>query len=221
MRARARRRKALNDAQGFLHVRPSTASSAAAIRHRRSPPPRCNRRPRASSVIPPSAPCDWRSSYMKVFSARAPSVSSRICVRTRWSAVDAVRECAKSSPGIRQGSRGRRAPHLQDQVAHAQEAHEAIRPTSAAVLPSQLDGKVDPDQQTVRAHLETRRRVRWRTLFDTVAVDMQPSKQSGGRYRGRPSCANGSTMIKPGYMAVYQEHVDDGKPENENDRILP
>jgi DNA topoisomerase-1 len=28
-------------------------------------------------------------------------------------------------------------------------------------------------------------------------------------------------MIKPGYMAVYQEDVDDGKPENENDRILP
>ena len=33
--------------------------------------------------------------------------------------------------------------------------------------------------------------------------------------------ANGSTLVKPGYMAVYQEDVDDGKPENENDRILP
>ncbi len=33
--------------------------------------------------------------------------------------------------------------------------------------------------------------------------------------------ANGSTLIKPGYIAVYQEDVDDGKPENENDRILP
>jgi DNA topoisomerase I len=65
-------------------------------------------------------------------------------------------------------------------------------------------------------------------LFDTVAVDMLPSKQSeaagsasaeiAGRHVLR---ANGSTLVKPGYMAVYQEDVDDGKPENENDRILP
>jgi DNA topoisomerase-1 len=33
--------------------------------------------------------------------------------------------------------------------------------------------------------------------------------------------ANGSTLVKPGYMAVYQEDVDDAKPENESDRILP
>ncbi len=36
------------------------------------------------------------------------------------------------------------------------------------------------------------------------------------------SCApTARRMVKPGYMAVYQEDVDDGKPENENDRILP
>jgi DNA topoisomerase-1 len=54
---------------------------------------------------------------------------------------------------------------------------------------------------------------------------MVPSTQSegkGGDAGGRHVLrANGSTLVKPGYMAVYQEDVDDSKPENENDRILP
>ena len=113
---------------------------------------------------------------------------------------------------------------------NAQEAHEAIRPTSAAVLPSKLEGKVDPDQYKLYA-LIWKRAVASQmahALFDTVAVDMLPSKQSegasgnGADIPGRHVLrANGSTLVKPGYMAVYQEDVDDGKPENENDRILP
>ena len=63
-------------------------------------------------------------------------------------------------------------------------------------------------------------------LFDTVAVDMVPStfsERSGAENHGAAGGrtvlrANGSTLIKPGYIAVYQEDVDDGKPENENDR---
>jgi len=111
---------------------------------------------------------------------------------------------------------------------NAQEAHEAIRPTSAAVLPSKLEGKVDPDQYKLYA-LIWKRAVASQmahALFDTVAVDMVPSKQAeagnGAAAAGRHTLrANGSTLVKPGYMAVYQEDVDDGKPENENDRILP
>jgi len=111
---------------------------------------------------------------------------------------------------------------------NAQEAHEAIRPTSAAVLPSKLEGKVDPDQYKLYA-LIWKRAVASQmahALFDTVAVDMVPSKQAEGGANGAGTGrhvlrANGSTLVKPGYMAVYQEDVDDGKPENENDRILP
>ena len=110
---------------------------------------------------------------------------------------------------------------------NAQEAHEAIRPTSAAILPSRVEGKIDPDQYKLYA-LIWKRAVASQmahALFDTVAVDMMPSKQprpatthAASRHVLR---ANGSTLIKPGYIAVYQEDVDDGKPENENDRILP
>jgi len=107
---------------------------------------------------------------------------------------------------------------------NAQEAHEAIRPTSAAILPSRVEGKIDPDQYKLYA-LIWKRAVASQmahALFDTVAVDMVPSQQAGVAADARTTLrANGSTLIKPGYIAVYQEDVDDGKPENENDRILP
>jgi DNA topoisomerase-1 len=102
---------------------------------------------------------------------------------------------------------------------NAQEAHEAIRPTSAAILPSRVEGKIDPDQFKLYSLVWKRAMASQmaHALFDTVAVDMVPSqKPNGATLR-----ANGSTLVKPGYMAVYQEDVDDGKPENENDRILP
>src|ERR1043165_6916659 len=107
---------------------------------------------------------------------------------------------------------------------NAQEAHEAIRPTSAAILPSRVEGKIDPDQYKLYALIWKRAMASQmaHALFDTVAVDMVPSTQAEGTTAGRHVLrANGSTLVKPGYMAVYQEDVDDGKPENENDRILP
>jgi DNA topoisomerase-1 len=107
---------------------------------------------------------------------------------------------------------------------NAQEAHEAIRPTSAAILPSKVEGKIDPDQYKLYALIWKRAVASQMShaLFDTVAVDMVPSSQTGTDGAARTALrANGSTLVKPGYMAVYQEDVDDGKPENENDRILP
>src|SRR6185369_13729132 len=94
---------------------------------------------------------------------------------------------------------------------------------------SKLEGKIDPDQFKLYA-LIWKRAVACQmahALFDTVAVDMVPSTHSekSGAGQDHPARttlrANGSTLIKPGYMAVYQEDVDDGKPENESDRILP
>jgi DNA topoisomerase I len=117
---------------------------------------------------------------------------------------------------------------------NAQEAHEAIRPTSAAILPSRVEGKIEADQFKLYALIWKRAMASQmaHALFDTVAVDMLPSKQAEaatpageGELPAVPNRhvlrANGSTLVKPGYMAVYQEDVDDGKPENENDRILP
>jgi DNA topoisomerase-1 len=111
---------------------------------------------------------------------------------------------------------------------NAQEAHEAIRPTSAAVLPSRLDGKIDPDQFKLYSLIWKRAVASQMShaLYDTVAVDMVPSTQSETGGAGQAGAArtvlraNGSTLIKPGFMAVYHEDVDDAKTD-ENDRILP
>ncbi len=165
---------------------------------------------------------------MKVsISAKAPSASSPTCAPTRVNlAVDAVREMRE----VIAQEYGKEAVAEEPRIyktksRNAQEAHEAIRPTSAAILPSQVEGKIDPDQFKLYA-LIWKRAVASQmahALFDTVAVDMVPSKQAeAGNGAGRHVLrANGSTLVKPGYMAVYQEDVDDGKPENENDRILP
>ena len=55
-------------------------------------------------------------------------------------------------------------------------------------------------------------------VFDTVAVDML----AGSRRRRRAHVlrANGSTLVKPGYIAVYQEGRDDAV-QDDTDHVLP
>lgn len=102
---------------------------------------------------------------------------------------------------------------------NAQEAHEAIRPTSAAIVPGLIESKLDGDQFRLYSLI-------WkRTLacqmapavFDTVAVDMLAGPDGPKRHVLR---ANGSTLIKPGYISVYQEGVDDAV-QDDSDHVLP
>jgi DNA topoisomerase-1 len=102
---------------------------------------------------------------------------------------------------------------------NAQEAHEAIRPTTAGILPSDIEKKIDADQYRLYA-LIWKRTVACQmapAVFDTVAVDMLAGKDGPGRHLLR---ANGSTLVKPGYIAVYQEGVDDAV-QDDSDHVLP
>ena len=101
---------------------------------------------------------------------------------------------------------------------NAQEAHEAVRPTSSARTPESLTGKVEPDElklytliwrRAVASQMEA-------AVFDTVAVDLSAGK--GNTFR-----ANGSTLVKPGFLAVYRESFDDVtlNPDDDENRILP
>ena len=99
---------------------------------------------------------------------------------------------------------------------NAQEAHEAIRPTSAARTPEQLAGRLDPDQHKLYT-LIWRRAVASQmeaAVFDTVAVDLAAGP--GNAFR-----ANGSTLVTPGFLAVYRESFDDATLDDEDDRRLP
>ncbi|HUL47444.1 MAG TPA: DNA topoisomerase I [Steroidobacteraceae bacterium] len=102
---------------------------------------------------------------------------------------------------------------------NAQEAHEAIRPTSAAITPADVEGKIEDDLYRLYS-LIWKRAVASQmahAIFDTVAVDLLAGPDGPQRHLLR---ANGSTLVKPGYMSVYQEGSDDQKTD-EGDHVLP
>ncbi|HVH84670.1 MAG TPA: type I DNA topoisomerase, partial [Steroidobacteraceae bacterium] len=102
---------------------------------------------------------------------------------------------------------------------NAQEAHEAIRPTSAAITPADVEGKIEDDLYRLYALIWKRAVASQMShaLFDTVAVDLLAGPDGPERHLLR---ANGSTLVKPGYMSVYQEDSDDPKTD-EGDHVLP
>jgi DNA topoisomerase-1 len=102
---------------------------------------------------------------------------------------------------------------------NAQEAHEAIRPTSASIVPADIERYLEADQFKLYA-LIWKRAVACQmahALFDTVAVDILAGADGAQRHVLR---ANGSTLVKPGYIAVYQEGRDDAT-DDESDQVLP
>ena len=113
----------LRDDAASFRVSRSSASRTAARRTRRSAPPRCSRRPPASSGSPPSTRCRWRSGCTR-------TATSPICGPTRSSSrrprstPPASRPASSTAPST---CRTRRATYA-SKVKNAQEAHEAIRP---------------------------------------------------------------------------------------------
>jgi DNA topoisomerase-1 len=102
---------------------------------------------------------------------------------------------------------------------NAQEAHEAIRPTAANVLPADIEKKLESDQFRLYS-LIWKRTVACQmapAIFDTVAVDMLAGEDGPQRTVLR---ANGSTLVKPGYISVYQEGMDD-VVQDDSDHVLP
>lgn len=99
---------------------------------------------------------------------------------------------------------------------NAQEAHEAIRPTSIRRIPEMVQSALTADQyklysliwkRTVACQMED-------ALLDTVAVDL--SCGEGNTFR-----ANGSTVTFLGFLSVYEEGRDDGKEDDGEGTLLP
>src|SRR5262249_61118744 len=101
---------------------------------------------------------------------------------------------------------------------NAQEAHEAIRPTSAAITPADVEGKIEDDLYRLYALIWKRAVASQMShaVFDTVAVDLLAGPDGPQRHLLR---ANGSTPVKPGYIAGYQEGRDDAKADD-TDHVL-
>lgn len=99
---------------------------------------------------------------------------------------------------------------------NAQEAHEAIRPTAADQLPEAIKDHLTADQFKLY-DLIWKRTIACQMIhatIDTVGVDFQCGE-------GNVLRATGSTVAHAGFMAVYQESLDDSKGEGEDTMILP
>ncbi len=99
---------------------------------------------------------------------------------------------------------------------NAQEAHEAIRPTSVRHIPEDIKDKLNPDQFALY-QLIWKRTMACQMIhatLDTVSVEL-------GCGDGNSFRASGSTIKFPGFMSVYMEGSDDAKTEDNTEKLLP
>lgn len=99
---------------------------------------------------------------------------------------------------------------------NAQEAHEAVRPTSVTRVPDEIKDLLSADQFKLYS-LIWKRTVACQMVhatMDTVAVDLEAGE--GNLFR-----ANGSVVVKPGFMAVYQEGSDERGGDDDKEKLLP
>jgi len=97
---------------------------------------------------------------------------------------------------------------------NAQEAHEAVRPTSAYRTPEQVKSHLNEEQFKLY-ELIWKRTVACQMIFatlDTVSADL--TAEAGSFFR-----ASGSTIRTPGFLLVYEEGLDDRA--SEKDSTLP
>jgi DNA topoisomerase-1 len=107
-------------------------------------------------------------------------------------------------------------PVYKTKAKNAQEAHEAVRPTSVLRTPDSLKDTLEKDQlrlyeliwkRTVASQMK-------HATINTVAVQMACGDDNSFR-------ATGSVLVDPGFLAVYEEGVDDSKCDNDERRLPP
>jgi len=101
---------------------------------------------------------------------------------------------------------------------NAQEAHEAVRPTSARRIPAEIKSYLTDDQYRLYDLIWKRTLASQmiHATIDTVAVDLDCGE--AGIFR-----ANGSTVKHPGFMSVYREGTDEDSKETpaNDEKMLP
>lgn len=99
---------------------------------------------------------------------------------------------------------------------NAQEAHEAIRPTSVLRTPEDMKAYLSADQLKLYTLVWQRALASQmvHATLNTVAVDLGCGK--GNTFR-----ANGSTVVNPGFMSVYLEGQDDSKADKDENLLPP
>ena len=134
------------------------------------------------------------------------------------SALDEIARLIKQEYGDEYATAAPRA--YTRKVRGAQEAHEAIRPTSAFNTPDRISKHLSADQnrlyrliwnRTVASQMPD-------AIFDQTVVDITAAGGGAGTYMFR---ASGSVLRFPGHRAVYMEGSDDGKGGDDDKVLLP
>jgi DNA topoisomerase-1 len=108
-------------------------------------------------------------------------------------------------------------------IKNAQEAHEAIRPTTPLRSPDAVAGELNGQE------LLLYRMIWQRTLASqmadaagtTVSVRLGATADVGGTSTDAEFAASGTTITFPGYRQVYVESVDEAENDDEREALLP
>ncbi len=132
-------------------------------------------------------------------------------------AVNEVRDFIKGTYG--QSYLPETAHVYKTRAVSAQEAHEAIRPTSVLRQPEKIKNALSPEQfklyqlvwqRFVASQMES-------AIYDTLSVEVM----AGGKQHQYLFRASGSTIKFPGFLIVYEESLDEDQKsqEPENTKI--
>jgi DNA topoisomerase-1 len=118
-------------------------------------------------------------------------------------------------------------PAYKTRAKGAQEAHEAIRPTSSARRPEQVSSKLDRDMMRLY-DLIWKRFVASQmapAVFDSTTVDIGATPPTAARPASSSAPytfrATGSVLKFPGFLAVYNVSLDEGEEDEDSERRLP
>ena len=132
--------------------------------------------------------------------------------------IDAVQEMRQLITEIYGSDNVPKEPRLfKTKSKNAQEAHEAIRPTSARHIPNAIK-KYLSDEQYKLYELIWKRTIACQmshAVLNRVAVDLSCGD---GKHIFR---ATGSSIDKPGFMTVYLESKDDSNESDDKENLLP
>ena len=110
-----------------------------------------------------------------------------------------------------------KAREYQTKAANAQEAHEAIRPTSLMRRPEYIASTLDADQaklyeliwkRTMASQMENAR-------VQRTTIDITDESEATGLR------ASGTVITVPGFLTLYEEGKDDEKSDKEEEQTLP
>ncbi|VAW50933.1 DNA topoisomerase I [hydrothermal vent metagenome] len=99
---------------------------------------------------------------------------------------------------------------------NAQEAHEAIRPTSVQHTPEAIKDKLKPDQFALYELIWKRTMACQMNHATLNNVSVQLGCGKGNTFR-----ASGSTIKTPGFMSVYMEGSEKSRLDKEAEKMLP